>query len=129
MPGLDQFVSKPAFEEACQEYLRIHEQAAVVGTWWGQVREGSKWVTRELDAVALDGDGQTTAIASCKWTNAQAGTSEESLLARLESELPKVSPNTRHYFFSRSGFDESLLALAAAEPRRVRLVTPADLYA
>lgn len=129
MPGLDQFVSKPAFEESCQEYLRVHEQAAAVGTWWGQVRAGSHWVTRELDGVALDGAGQATAIASCKWTNAQLGMSEESLLIRLESELPKVSPDIRHYYFSRSGFDSSLSALAAAEPQRVTLVTPTDLYA
>ncbi len=129
MPGLDQFVSRPAFEEACQDYLRVHEQAATVGTWWGQVREGPRWVTRELDGLALDGGGHVTAIASAKWTNEQPGTSEESLLARLESELPKVGPNVRHYFFSRSGFDASLMALAAAEPHRVVLVTPADLYA
>jgi len=83
---LDQFVSRPAFEEACQDYLRVHEQAATVGTWWGQVREGPRWVTRELDGLALDGDGHATAIASAKWTNEQPGTSEESLLARLESE-------------------------------------------
>jgi uncharacterized protein len=129
LPNLDQFASKPAFEEACQEYLREKEQAAAVGNWWGQVREGSRWVTRELDGVTLDGDGQATAIASCKWTNSQPGMAEETLLARLESELPKVSSSIRHYFFSRSGFDDSLAALATADPQRVKLISPDDLYA
>lgn len=129
MPSLDEFVSRPAFEEACQEYLRVAEGAAAVGTWWGQVREGSNWVTRELDVVALDGAGAAVAIGSCKWTTSPTGIAEESLLTRLESELPRTSPDVRHYFFSKSGFDDALTALAAAEPDRVALVTPADLYA
>jgi uncharacterized protein len=128
IPNLDEFVSKPAFEEACQEYLRVAESAAAVGSWWGQVREGSKWVSRELDAVALDGDGDAIAVASCKWTNAQPGIAEEALLTRLEAELPRTSPVVRHYFFSKSGFDEALTALAAAEPQRIKLMSPADLY-
>lgn len=129
MPQLDHFVSKPTFEEACQDYLRQAEQAAAVGSWWGQVREGRQSVRREVDAVALDGDGQATAVGSCKWTNAPLGVTEEALLTRLEAELPKVSPDIRHYFFSRAGFDEALTALAAAEPDRVKLVTVDDLYA
>ena len=129
MPELDHFVSKPAFEEACREYLRKAETAAAVGSWWGQVREGRRSVSREIDAVALDGDGQATAIGSCKWTNATLGIAEETLLARLEPELPKTSADIRHYFFSRAGFDEALTALAAAEPDRVKLVAVDDLYA
>lgn len=128
MPNLDQFVSKPAFEEACQEYMRVAEDAAAIGNWWGQVKEGSKWVSRELDGVALDGDGNVTAIASCKWKTTRSGMAEEVLLSRLETELPKTSADVRHYFFSKSGFDEALTALAAADPSRIRLVTPIEIY-
>ncbi|MBM3676801.1 MAG: ATP-binding protein, partial [Actinobacteria bacterium] len=129
LPNLDEFVSRPTFEEVCQEYLRAAEGAAAVGSWWGQVRQGSKWISRELDGVALDGDGNAIAIASCKWTSAQAGVAEEALLTRLETELPKTGPPVRHYFFSKSGFDSPLTALAAADPNRIRLVAPGDLYA
>jgi uncharacterized protein len=128
MPSLDHFVSKPAFEEVCQEYLRVQERAAAVGTWWGQVRDGRRWASRELDAVAVDGSGLVTAIGECKWTNAKIGMNEERLLTRLEQALPSVQPDVRHYFFALAGFEDELLGLAAADPHRIKLVTPADLY-
>jgi hypothetical protein len=128
MPQLDQFVSQPAFEEACQEYLRVAEAAAAVGSWWGQVREGKEWRSRELDGVALDGDGVVTAIASCKWTNGMLDRDEEKLLTRLEAELPKVSDDPRHYFFSREGFDPALVRLEEAESDRIKLILPSDLF-
>jgi len=129
LPNLDEFVSRPAFEEVCQEYLRVAEDAAAVGSWWGQVRERSKWVSRELDGVAIDGDGDVIAIASCKWTNAPQGIAQEALLTRLQAELPRTSADVRRYFFSKSGFDNALTVLAAGDPDRIRLVTPSDLYA
>lgn len=128
MPALDRFVSRPAFEEVCQEYLRLQEQAATVGSWWGQVRERNEWKTRELDGVALDANGVATAIASCKWTNGKLGRAEEKLLTRLESALPNVSHDVRHYFFSRDGFDDDLVRAADADPDRLKLVTLSELY-
>lgn len=128
MPNLDHFVSKPAFEEVCQEYVRVQERAAAVGSWWGSVRNGRKTEMRELDVVAVDGQGVGTALGSCKWTTTPVGLGEENLLSRLETEVPKMSPDPRHYFFSLSGFDEKLEALSSSEPNRYKLVRPADLY-
>lgn len=128
LPMLDHFVSKPAFEEVCREYARSEEQAASVGSWWGSVREGRKTTMRELDVVAVDGEGAGTAVGSCKWKTTPVGMDEENLLTRLETEVPKMGPSPRHYFFSLSGFDDKLEQLAAFDPSHYRLVRPADLY-
>ncbi len=69
-----------------------------------------------------------TDVRVARLRNGKLGIGEEKLLSRLEAELPKVSPDVRHYFFSREGFDDGLISLAEADPQRVKLVTPADLY-
>ncbi len=128
LSNFDHFVSRPAFEEVCQEYLRTEEQAAAVGSWWGHVRVGRKSEMREVDAVAIDGTATVLAIGSCKWTTDAVGLAQENLLTELEPHIPKTGPDTRHYFFSLSGFEEPLVRLAAAAPDRYRLVAPADLF-
>jgi AAA+ ATPase superfamily predicted ATPase len=128
MPNLDHFVSKPAFEEVCQEYVRVQEHAAAVGSWWGSVRNGRKTEMRELDIVAIDGQGVGTAVGTCKWTTTPVGMGEENLIARLETAVRKMGPDPRHYFFSLSGFDQALEQLAATDQERYRLVRPKDLY-
>jgi hypothetical protein len=130
MPKLDQFVSRPAWEYICQDYMRVQEpDARTVGAWWGSVPVAPRRnAQRELDAVALDADGKVIATASCKWTNAQLDYSEETLLTQLEAFVPGGDDVRRHYFFSRSGFSDSLHAAANSEPDRVRLVAPDDLY-
>jgi uncharacterized protein len=131
LPQLDHFVSKPAWETICQTHMREAEGGSTVGSWWGQVPtgEGRRTEERELDAVALRPDGGVAAIGSCKWTSRPVEASEERLLARLEAALPRADAVQRHYFYSRSGFADSLLRLADAEPERIRLVTVEELYA
>lgn len=131
LPQLDHFVSKPTFEDVCRAHMREAERAHSVGSWWGPVPtgEGRRTEQRELDAVAIDRQGGVPAVGSCKWTNAPIGIEEESLLTRLQAHLPGTGAGTRHYFFSRSGFQEPLRRLADAAPERYRLVAPADLYA
>jgi AAA+ ATPase superfamily predicted ATPase len=130
IPNLDRFVSKPAWERICQAYIRANEpEAQTVGAWWGSVPvEPRRNEQRELDAVALDIDGHVLATASCKWTNSQLDYSEETLLTQLEAHIPGAEHVQRHYFFSRSGFTDSLHATAASHPERVRLITPNELY-
>jgi len=131
LPQLDHFVSKPAFEDICRSYMQQAEQSRAVGAWWGQVPtgEGRQTEQREVDAVALDATAQVTAVGSCKWTAAPVGLDEEALLARLQAHIPGADGEVRHYFFSRSGFEDSLRRVAEAEPERYRLITPGDLYA
>lgn len=130
MPALDEFVSKPAWEAICVEYVRRNEpDATAVGSWWGNVqvrpRENEQ---RELDVVALDLDGNVIATGSCKWTNPLMDYGEENLLTEVERYIPKADNVQRHYFFSRSGFTDSLLKLAEDDPERVKLVRPDDIY-
>jgi AAA+ ATPase superfamily predicted ATPase len=132
LPQLDEFVSAPAFEEVCQEWLRRAVDAAAVGWWWGKVREtrGAELrdVDRELDAVAIDDDGNVTALGSCKWTTGPLLHSEKNRLDVLGSHLLPDGPAPQLYFFARSGFDEELTREAATN-ERVHLVLPADLFA
>jgi AAA+ ATPase superfamily predicted ATPase len=132
LPQLDEFVSAPAFEEVCQEWLRREMDAAAVGWWWGKVRETRgadlRDVDRELDAVAVNDEGGVIAIGSCKWTAGPLPYSEKAKLDALAGHLAPDGPPPSIFFFSRSGFDEHLTREAAAN-ERVRLVTPGDLFA
>lgn len=128
IPNLDQFVSHPAFEEVCHEYLRSAENAAAVGSWWGHVRRGRTSEMREVDAVAIDGTAAVVAMGSCKWTRERVGLSEDRLLTELEPHIPKADAGPRHYFFALGGFEPPLEQLAEAAPERYRLVAPVDLF-
>lgn len=128
MPNLDHFVSKPAFEEICQAFMRGEENAVAAGSWWGNVRLGGRNQTREVDAITIDSGGAVTAIGSCKWTAEKVGLTEENLLAEIEPLIPKSSAGTRHYLFGRNGFDPALEQLAADQPQKVRLVSPPQLF-
>ncbi len=130
MPRLDAFVSKPAWERVCREYMRLSEpRATTVGSWWGNVRMApTRSERREIDAVAIGPDRKVIATGSCRWTNARLDYGEEALLGQIEESVPGAENVPRHYFFSRSGFTERMRALAASEPERIRLVTPEDLY-
>jgi AAA+ ATPase superfamily predicted ATPase len=130
LPNLDAFVSKPAWERICQEYVKREEpEALTVGAWWGKVQVAAKRTEdREVDAVAIDGDGEVIAIGSCKWTNHTLDYGEETLLTQVQTHIPRAENVQRHYFFSRSGFTDRLHKLAASDPDRYRLVTPEDIY-
>src|SRR6185436_705187 len=114
LPQFDAFVSKPAFEEVCQQWLRTEVDAAAVGWWWGRVRElrtgALRDVDRELDAVAIDDDGAVTAIGSCKWTADRMDTDELTKLDVLAAHLAGDGPRPARYCFSRAGFTPQLRA-------------------
>jgi len=130
MPQLDEFVSSPAFEEVCQEWLRRETDAAAVGWWWGKLREmkgaALRNVDRELDAVAVNDDGGAIAIASCKWTEGRMRLAERDRLEALATHLRPAGEPPALFFFSRSGFEEALREAAAGEPR-LRLVSPEEV--
>lgn len=132
LPQLDEFISAPAFEELCQEWLRREVDAAAVGWWWGKVREtrgaALRDVERELDAVAVDDDGNVTALGSCKWTAGELPYSEKTKLDVLGSHLLPDGPQPQLFFFARNGFDDKLTREAETNDR-VHLVLPPDLFA
>lgn len=131
LPQLHDFISAPAFEEVCQQWLRREVDAAAVGWWWGKVREtrGAELrdVERELDAVAIDDQGRVTAIGSCKWTAGAIPSSELTRLELLGNHLVPDGPPPQLYFFGRSGFDDRL-AHRAEESDGIHLVAPPELF-
>lgn len=132
MPQLDQFASRPAWEEIAHAYVRDREpDAASVGSWWGQVPTGVGRRTRqqEIDVVAVGFDGEVIATGACRWTKGKVGSAEERLLAETEPHIPGAGAVQRRYLFAREGFDGRLRTQAARDPERYRLVTPADVYA
>jgi uncharacterized protein len=131
LPQLDEFVARTAFERASRAYVARAESAAAVGEWWGPVPaiRGGHAEERQVDVVAVDADRRVLALGSCRWTNDPLDYGEEALLTRLEPFIPGADDHPRHYFFSRAGFSPPLQRLAASDPERYRLVTPADLYA
>jgi Archaea bacterial proteins of unknown function len=131
LPQLDAFVSKPAFEEVCQQWLREAVDAAAVGWWWGRVRERRdgrlRDVDRELDAVAVDDDGAVIAVGSCRWTGGPMDTDELARLDALAAHLAAggAAPPAR-YCFARA-FAPQLRAAARRDPG-LRLVAPEQLF-
>lgn len=130
LPQLDEFVSAPAFEEVCQQWLLRETDAAAVGWWWGKVRETRggelRDLERELDAVAVDDDGRVLAVGSCKWTTGKVPHSERARLEALAAHLAGDRPAPRLYLFARRGF-AAQLERDARHDDRLRLVTPTDL--
>ncbi len=131
LPQLDEFVSSPAFEEVCQAWLRRETDTAAVGWWWGKVREmqapGLRDIDRELDAVAIDDDGEAIALASCKWTDGPMPASERAKLEALAAHLRPAGEPPALFLFSRSGFEQPLREAATHDPR-LRLVTPEEMF-
>ncbi len=132
LPRLDDYVSRPAFEQVCHGWLeRNVADAAAAGWWWGSVSErtpeGPRNVAREVDGVAVDPDRRVLALASCKWTAAPLPYGE---LAALRALGPIVGgdsdPTPQLFLFSRSGFDRKLQQEAAADPS-TRLVGVEEL--
>jgi uncharacterized protein len=134
MPELDGFTSAPTYQEICQAHLQRLFDAAVVGRWWGPVRENrrdsaeQRTVEREADGVALDDRGEVIALATCKWSNSPTAISEVNKLRRIAAvlapgrEIPIV-------VYSRSGVDERILEEQSEDSSAIRLVSPTELYA
>ncbi|MBC7461315.1 MAG: ATP-binding protein, partial [Thermoleophilia bacterium] len=118
MPRLDEFVWAPTFEHVCQRHLQRFSDAAAVGHWWGPVHEtlstGVRSVQREVDGVAIDDDGEVTAVATCKWTSSPVGLDEIRLMRRLASHIQPERSVPIHVY-SRSGVDPAVIAHATRD--------------
>ncbi len=131
LPRLHEFISAPAFEEVCQQWLRREVDAASVGWWWGKVREtrGAELrdIDRELDAVAVDDSGHVVAVGSCKWTSNRLPHTEKTRLEVLGNYLVPDGSAPQLYFFGRNGFDDELTH-EAQDDDRLHLITPPELF-
>ena len=135
-PHLGEFLSRPAFERACRQWLwrQVATDAlpedlhfTEVGTWWGAG-------DREIDVVALNEKGETAAAGSCKWTNAPMDVSEYAALQRdltlAGLDNPPSGGHAPHLFlFSKNGFTPRLEQLAASQTTtRLTLVDLPTMY-
>jgi uncharacterized protein len=131
LPQLDEFVSSPAFEEVCQQWLLREIDAASVGRWWGKVREmrgkALRDIDREIDVVAVDDDHRITALGSCKWTADPLPHSEKTKLDALAAYLVPDADPPALYFFARNGFAPKLIA-EAEQDQRIHLIASRDLF-
>lgn len=138
IPALDQFVSKPTFEEVAQAWVMAqsdHEVAILdrvsdVGAWWGPIPaptpENPRYqMEAELDVVAVN--RQTLVLAGeAKWTRAPIGVDVLNHLRSVVARVPSATTQTKLILFARA-FDTELTATAAAQG--VSLIDLEKLYA
>jgi len=136
-PSLGQYVSRPAFERACRQFLwRVLASEAPpdallpltqsgfteVGTWWGAG-------DREIDVMATDARGQIVLVGSCKWTDAPVDVREYAALQRDLTLAGLDGSDPLLVLFSRSGFTARLTEIVTAqEPKRLVLVDLDTMY-
>ncbi|MFA5447683.1 MAG: ATP-binding protein [Sphaerochaeta sp.] len=121
---LPQFLGR-SFEAIAQEYVLNTTELLIteIGRWWGP--DPTTKGEEEIDLVAHDGEGNYI-FGECKWTNSPA--SEATLNTLIHrSTLVTKSANTAFWLFSKSGFTDSLKAIAKQDGR-VRLVGLEDLF-
>lgn len=135
-PALDQFVSKPTFEEICRSWVLGQGEAGVlrgverVGAWWGPVPQPTannprRQAEAEIEVVAAQGD-RVVLAGEAKWTRRPVSFTVLNHLKEVLRFVPGTSDATRLALFGRR-FDERLKA--AAQPEGIALVSADDLYA
>jgi hypothetical protein len=134
-PVLDQFVSRPTFEEICRDYVReLIARGEIpgverVGAWWGPLRaprpDNPRYqVEGELEVVAAAGNAVVLA-GEAKWTNQSVGERNLNHLRDVVRQVPGVVADLRLMLFGRR-FHSALARVA--QDQRLRLVTPPMLY-
>jgi AAA+ ATPase superfamily predicted ATPase len=136
---LDQFVSKPAFEDAAREHARRSvgsdpefPASAMIGAWWGPVpdeRHPDTRRTREGEIELVGYDGRLLVLAGeAKWSNRSEDGAALGQLRRTVVNVPGYDPaRTKLILYTRDGFTDEFRARAKAEG--VILRTVADLFA
>lgn len=131
----DKYVSEHAFEDICRQFVwvacgagRLPSQLSFdsLGSWW-TAREDAM---DELDVVATDG-GRAVLIGECKWSVQKVDRRDlEGLQAALRKAYDDLKPVDRPWraLFSKSGFTNDLIELAANPAERILLFSPEDLY-
>lgn len=134
-PGLDQFVSRPVFEELCRAWVldRVDSgrlpTVARVGAWWGPVpaptpEQPRRQAEGELEVIGASGN-RVLLAGEAKWTHEPVGFGVLNHLRDLVRHIPGADAQTRLLVFGRA-FDPRLLGRAADEG--VQLVSAEQLY-
>jgi hypothetical protein len=135
-PRLDYFVSKPAFERMCHEYVRSaigHDPRLPtrgdVGAWWGPttVRDASnKPRTEQREADVVVGiDKVVSLVGEAKWSDALVDLDALGQLRTATAAVPGTSDSTRLALFAREGFTDRLRTVA--EQEGIMLITASEM--
>lgn len=136
---LDQFVSKPAFEDAVREHARRSVGSdpefparAMIGAWWGPVpdeRYPGTRRTREGEIELVGYDRRLLVLAGeAKWSNGPEDGAALAQLRRTVTNVPGYDPaGTKLVLYTREGFTDEFRVRAHAEG--VILRTVVDLFA
>jgi len=135
-PSLDTFISRPAFERVCREYVRdaIGRDRRLpargdVGEWWGPYTargKDGKLVTEQRQADVVVGTSKRVAlVGECKWRESLVDTDALGQLRIAAAAVPGTSSTTRLALFARAGFTERVRTIADEEG--ILLFTAADL--
>jgi uncharacterized protein len=137
-PALDEFVSRPAFEEICRSWVLGRAIVGTpgfaeierVGAWWGAVPQPTAENPRrqgegEIEVVAAAG-GRVVLLGEAKWSREPIGFGVLNHLREVAKHVPGTSPTIQLVLFGRS-FDPRLEK--AAESEGVWLVSTDTLYA
>jgi hypothetical protein len=123
-PALDAFVSKPAFERLCREYVRSalgrdprFPSRGDVGSWWGPatVRTASGPRTEQREADVVVGGKWVSLVGEVKWSRADIGLEDLAQLRAATAAVPGTSVSTTLALFGRGGFTRQLRDVAHAE--------------
>ncbi len=134
-PEFDHFVSMPAFEDICRDWIGRQvgagraPKANVIGFWSGMVvaptPENPRYQIRgELEIVGMDGN-ELSIVGEAKWQNAPVGEAELNHVLKVLPSVPGyVAGNVEIYLFGKT-FDQHIVERAKREG--IRLVAPPDL--
>lgn len=116
------------FEKMCRDYILYYDNnlpfpIGQVGQWWGRHPKTRKQA--QIDVVASSTSDDWCIVGSCKFRNTPVDVNE---LTLLKDYTQAMGHYRKHYYylFSKSGFTDTLTALAQEE--NVRLLTLKDLY-
>jgi len=116
----------PVFEDICREWVMRQSVAENlpfvperVGAWWDR--------SEEIDVVAINDLEKTVLVGECKWTTKRMGVGVLQDLKRKAQALEVMGrwEKMSYILFSKAGFSDNLLAIAASEG--VRLIHAKDL--
>ena len=113
-PQLNAFASV-VFETVCREHVRklnrknaLSFRVVKLGRWWG--KQNSNQV--EVDIVAIDSASKNYIFGECKFRNTQMDVVELEAL-KLKTSIAKSGAKVQYALFSKAGFTEKLMLMAA----------------
>ncbi|MCD8148775.1 MAG: ATP-binding protein [Clostridiales bacterium] len=116
------------FEKMCRDYLLYYDENLPfplqnVGQWWGGNPATHKQA--QIDVVAISAENRSAIVGTCKFRKENIPAGELTLMKEYASAMGGFE-RYYYYFFSKSGFAESLVE--KQDGVSLRLVTLDEMY-